>query len=366
MDYLNDKNIKNYNISKYLFDRLQNVFNCDENGVIIDDEMKRYINSNRGERTRLLNRKFMEKYRPDEDWFTFEELQHQVSFAWLNDNCEKIENNNFVYYKFDDESKYKLNNYSKLLVDKYRPGKDWFIRSELDEMGIKIGYELLKRKFITKKVNKYIYILKTKELLEYGEKSFREKYDLTYNVKCPDGYFKLDMSRKGVNLSTCNYISKYFEHLKIKTSVFFKKEDETDIYWYINATNRERDEYRRTHGLNKYKRHKMGKCYINTNKDKKFDSSFEAYYYFYLSDNNIKFQEQYPLQYKDDCGISHTYYCDFYLIDTKELIEIKGSCFLKDGKLINPFDKNDDCSSKQRCMECNNVKIISDKDIIFL
>ena len=61
-------------------------------------------------------------------------------------------------------------------------------------------------------------------------------------------------------------------------------------------------------------------------KNEKFDSSYELYFWIYCEDHNIKVQRnKRGFKYKDEKCKCHMFFPDFYLIDTKELIEIKGS-----------------------------------------
>jgi len=113
----------------------------------------------------------------------------------------------------------------------------------------------------------------------------------------------------------------------------------------------------------KCKKYKCGDVY--------FDSQWEIYMYYYLVKNNIKFEYQYKFKYKDLNGKEHIYKCDFHLIDSDDFIEIKNPSFLtEDGKLRTIYKKGltekqleernmmEDC--KMKCMEENNVKIITD------
>jgi hypothetical protein len=53
-------------------------------------------------------------------------------------------------------------------------------------------------------------------------------------------------------------------------------------------------------------------------------SSMEIEFYNYLIANDIKWSKPSSLRYKDNIGRVHWYKPDFYLIDTQEIIEIKG------------------------------------------
>lgn len=92
-----------------------------------------------------------------------------------------------------------------------------------------------------------------------------------------------------------------------------------------------------------------------------FDSSWELYYYIYLTDNNIEFEYQ-P-------NISFTYNNNKYFPDFKignNLYEIKGEHFFDtNGNMINPYDEtqNDLYEAKHQCMLKNNVIILRKTDL---
>ncbi len=112
------------------------------------------------------------------------------------------------------------------------------------------------------------------------------------------------------------------------------------------------------------------RSYCWTVEGKKFDSKWEIYYFYYLKDNNIPFEEQVKLNYKvkED---SHTYFCDFKRLDTGELIEIKNPALLdEEGNLRVLFTSGlsqekllkaeEQLKEKTKCMEANKVKVLSD------
>lgn len=95
-----------------------------------------------------------------------------------------------------------------------------------------------------------------------------------------------------------------------------------------------------------------------------FDSSWELAYYIWLKDNNINFIYQpdisFDYYYKNKL---HKYKPDFKIDD--EIIEIKGDHFIKDGKMICPYNHNKDdlFNEKYKCVLENNIKILTNKDI---
>ena len=95
-----------------------------------------------------------------------------------------------------------------------------------------------------------------------------------------------------------------------------------------------------------------------------FDSSWELAYYIWLSDNNIAFEYQPNLniKYFDTNNKQHTYLPDFYLTNTKQIIEIKGNqAFNKDGLPI--YANKYPWFEKYDCMIKNNVTILKFKEI---
>jgi hypothetical protein len=102
---------------------------------------------------------------------------------------------------------------------------------------------------------------------------------------------------------------------------------------------------------------KQHKKYIYN--DLQFDSSWELAYYIWLKDNNIDFEYQPNISFDYEyAGKIHKYFPDFKVND--EYIEIKGTQFIKENKMICPFDKtlNDLFNAKYQCMKNNNIKII--------
>ena len=97
-----------------------------------------------------------------------------------------------------------------------------------------------------------------------------------------------------------------------------------------------------------------------------FSSSIEIAYYIWLTDHKIPFIYQpKPFKYLDNKNKEHLYFPDFYLINTREYIELKGDNHFKDGKLvdISCTDKNYIAEAKMECMKKNNVKIILYSDM---
>ena len=100
-----------------------------------------------------------------------------------------------------------------------------------------------------------------------------------------------------------------------------------------------------------------------------FDSFPELAFYVWLKDHDIKFEYQPNMSFKYECkGLMHTYYPDFLLVDTNEIIEIKtrSSFENKDinGKMICIFDRSldDIAEAKHQCMLANNVTLLVEED----
>ena len=97
-----------------------------------------------------------------------------------------------------------------------------------------------------------------------------------------------------------------------------------------------------------------------------FDSKPELCFFIWLTDMKIKFEFQpnhkFIYSYKRK---QHTYTADFYLIDEKQYIDIKGDHFFKNKnpklKMVNPFDKSKNglYNAKYKCMQKNNVKVLT-------
>lgn len=93
----------------------------------------------------------------------------------------------------------------------------------------------------------------------------------------------------------------------------------------------------------------------------KFDSSWELYFYIYYKEIlNKNIQKGKIFEYKYDNEI-HRYECDF-LIDN-ENYEIKSNRFISDKGNLTQMPNAEWNKSKQKCMEENNVRIISKEEI---
>lgn len=83
-------------------------------------------------------------------------------------------------------------------------------------------------------------------------------------------------------------------------------------------------------------------------------SSLEIQYYEYLEKNKIRWKKPSSIHYKDNIGKSHWYKPDFELLDTNEIIEIKG------------YFWNNDKIKMQWVIEQNpsvTIKILTKKDL---
>lgn len=103
-----------------------------------------------------------------------------------------------------------------------------------------------------------------------------------------------------------------------------------------------------------------------------YDSKSEIYYAYYLKYNNIPYERQVPLSYRDASGYNHVYFVDFLILDTQELVELKGKHLIDEGtgELKNPYisklteaqrqalKERDEAKSK--CMRDHRVTIITD------
>lgn len=92
-----------------------------------------------------------------------------------------------------------------------------------------------------------------------------------------------------------------------------------------------------------------------------FDSTWELKLYKFCKENNMSIIYQpCTINYYDGNNKHHVYHPDF-MIDGR-LYEVKGDHLLRDGKLYNPFSDTFDVY-KQKCMDDNNVTIISLEEI---
>lgn len=107
-----------------------------------------------------------------------------------------------------------------------------------------------------------------------------------------------------------------------------------------------------------------------------FDSQYEVAYYIWLKASGRRFLYQDPTRYfeYEYLGDVCRYFPDFYVLDTNEYVEIKGSQFFRDdGTMYLPYrgSKMSDeqyskaCGkyeAKRQCMSANGVRILTEKD----
>lgn len=98
-----------------------------------------------------------------------------------------------------------------------------------------------------------------------------------------------------------------------------------------------------------------------------FDSTWELAYYIYCVDHNIEI-EVFPISIPYSYLNCKYYYQPDFLINKKQLVEIKGPQFFDENQnLINPYDRSVHSDgknkAKQECMKRNNVQIISLNEI---
>ena len=98
-----------------------------------------------------------------------------------------------------------------------------------------------------------------------------------------------------------------------------------------------------------------------------FDSSYELVFYIYAIEHGLSIiREPLRLEYTTDDYMKHYYYPDF--ICDGVLIEIKGEHLLDENKKLKKCYKDQDqyiLDAKQKCIEDNNVMILSRNDIDF-
>ena len=98
-----------------------------------------------------------------------------------------------------------------------------------------------------------------------------------------------------------------------------------------------------------------------------FDSSYELVFYIYAIEHGLSIvREPFRLEYTTDDCMKRYYYPDF--ICDGVLIEIKGEHLLDENKKLKKCYKDQDqyiLDAKQKCIENNNVMILSRKDIDF-
>lgn len=166
--------------------------------------------------------------------------------------------------------------------------------------------------------------------------------------------------RKKCDLTLRQKYGKNLEKIieKVKSTKLERYEDEN-----YNNKEKHRETCLQNYGVTSYSKtndfiHKSLKKYRYDGEN--FDSTWELCFWIYATENGhniIKEPKSFPYTYN---GETHYYFPD-YCYDG-ELVEIKGKHFLKNGTLVNPYDKEQDglYSAKYKCMIDNGVKILTD------
>ena len=92
-----------------------------------------------------------------------------------------------------------------------------------------------------------------------------------------------------------------------------------------------------------------------------FDSSWELYYYIYqkeILNNNIQRGKTFEYFINDE---KHIYECDFFV--NNKNVEIKGNHLIDENGNLSQMPTDEQNKCKQKCMEENNVQIISKKEM---
>ena len=118
------------------------------------------------------------------------------------------------------------------------------------------------------------------------------------------------------------------------------------------------DGKRRATNLERFGVERFQKSYKYLYEGEWFDSSWEVYYYIYLTMRGFPFilKPSPALQYLDSRGKTHYYFPDFLVGGVYH--EVKGGNLLKDGKLYD-YGNKIFLVEKQKCLEDNNVKLIT-------
>jgi hypothetical protein len=173
----------------------------------------------------------------------------------------------------------------------------------------------------------------------------KEKVRETFNTKYGDWISRIDSLKEK---SKQTQLERYGDEFYTRTDEYRKRRKETCLKKYGTEHPMQNSEI--------FKKTKRKFEYDGIS----FDSKWEAIYYQYLKKHNIKFEYQpnVKLEYEYE-NVKHIYKPDFRL-DDGTLVEIKGTQFFKDGKMINPWDHSKDglFEAKHQCMKRNNVKII--------
>ena len=138
-----------------------------------------------------------------------------------------------------------------------------------------------------------------------------------------------------------------------KTESYKQKHSESTKRFNASLTKEQRQQMRKKASSHNYKA-SDGEC---------FDSLWELKYYEYCKEHNFNVKrEPVELAYMFE-GKEHHCYPDFEV--NGELIEVKGDHFLRDGKMINPFEAqmNGLYEAKRQCMLQNGVRFLFKEDL---
>lgn len=146
----------------------------------------------------------------------------------------------------------------------------------------------------------------------------------------------------------------------LQSAVLKEKVKQTNIEKYGVENPFQVDEFKEQ--SNKTKIERYGTTHVSYKycvENEKFDSSWEVAFWIYHKNKDIAIEhEPVTIEYFDAAGKSHSYYPDFRI--GNQLYEIKGKQFLKEGKLIDPFNQDQTIAeAKTKIIADNNITLIT-------
>ena len=186
-------------------------------------------------------------------------------------------------------------------------------------------------------------------------------FNLDYNEIVRDLNLKIHSNPESKDRQKASYIRKMRE--KYNVDNYFQTSEFKEKY---------RNKMQENYGVDHYfqsKEFRNNTVYYNRYmyNNIMFDSSYELVFYIYAIEHGSSIvREPFRLECVTDDGVKHYYFPDF--ICDGVLIEIKGEHLLDENKKLKKCYKNQDqyiLDAKQKCIEDNNVMILSRNDIDF-
>ena len=353
----NIKTISNENIA--LIDKFISTYTTSQIAYMKSHNVQPFFNG-----TLLLD--LRKKYNLNEKQFKNKCVNADLEFKYVysNEECKK----------FDEYINKKLNK-AELREEKYIK-EGWIpLRDIIDELGDKYNFSVNTGKSMIRSLNIEVY--KPLDNLSFLSKEQKEKFEEFLkkfdSAKERKLFFQEQtcMKKYGVSNPSCSNEARNKISEKVKESCTEerqKKIEESKLKKYGKRSITDSEKSMKSRIENN------GSLVVNHKYEYdnlQFHSSWELYYYIYEKEilrNNISRGNIFEYEFD---GKIHRYECDFIVNDKN--VEIKGNQYLDENEelyfpytkqtKIDSIEKQKQWNAKQKCMEENNVQIISKKEI---